>query len=61
MLVFFMKVKNIDDIPAPRIKRFWQEIDIDQSGAVSFSEYVHWSAVAETGKFCKRFGGLVLG
>jgi len=42
MLVFFMKVKNIDDIPAPRIKRFWQEIDIDQSGAVSFSEYVHW-------------------
>jgi Ca2+-binding EF-hand superfamily protein len=44
MLAFFMRVKNIDDIPEQRVARFWAEIDVDQSGAVSFAEFVGWLA-----------------
>ena len=43
MIVFFLKVKDISDLPAARVQRFWAEIDVDQSGQVSFAEFVGWS------------------
>lgn len=44
MIVFFLKVKDISDLPAARVQRFWAEIDVDQSGQVSFAEFVGWLA-----------------
>lgn len=35
-------VSDATDLPKDRMSRFWNEIDIDQSGAVDFDEFTTW-------------------
>ena len=42
ILAFFLGVTDINDMPPKRLERFWQQIDIDQSGSVTFPEFVEW-------------------
>merc|ERR1711924_432156 len=42
LLCALLRVKDASDIPPERISRYWLQIDTDQSGEVSFREFVPW-------------------
>jgi len=37
-----LKIPNIDEMPEKRLKTFWNKIDTDGSGEVSFEEFLPW-------------------
>lgn len=42
VIMQIMDVKDARDIPAPILNRYWQEVDADCSGEVSFREFLDW-------------------
>jgi Ca2+-binding EF-hand superfamily protein len=42
LLVALLKGKSLSDMPEKRLDRYWNEIDVDQSGTVTLDEFVLW-------------------
>lgn len=42
VIMQIMEVKDPRDIPTPTLNRYWQEVDTDSSGSVSFREFLFW-------------------
>lgn len=42
VIMQILEVKDARDIPTPILNRYWQEVDADGSGEVSFREFLYW-------------------
>lgn len=42
VIMQILEVKDARDIPTPILNRYWQEVDADSSGEVSFREFLYW-------------------
>jgi hypothetical protein len=42
MMCKLLRVKDVSQISAPRLQRFWREADVDGSGEIDFEEFCNW-------------------